>query len=233
MYPKDFSIVLYLLLVAICAYLLCTGKLTGRSFVSSLLVSALAVAILHNLDALQRLAYKGPGWEATAEFERVKREVYAKADAVRQMTEGIGSLLAYQVATAGRYGGDPHPDHVSQLIESRDKLRDTLIDAGTSKERIEQILAPFAQWIPFDLRSELTTSAQTAAQKNHWEITRMNQFLKDLSALLNKEPYLASLSEAEHRIHDAGLSSLDINLDIERYRTYLTTGGPIPPKLRK
>ena len=108
-----------------------------------------------------------------------------------------------------------------------------MIGVGTSEDRVKQILAPFDHWIPFDLRLALTTSAPAAALQKGWKPQQLNDFTSDLSTLLNKEPYPASLSEAERKIREAGLSSPDINLDIERYRTYLNTGGTIPTKLRK
>jgi hypothetical protein len=233
MYPKDFSVVLFLLLVGICAYLLCVGRLSGRLFVTSLIVAAFAVVLLQNADVLQRFSLKGQGMEATAEFERIKQDIYAKADAVRQMTEAVAGLIAEDVTTSNRYGGSGDPDPISQTIRYRDRLRQTLTDAGTPPDRIKQLLAPFEHWIPFDLRNALLTSVQAAARQRNWDFAKSNEFGNELSGLLNKEPYPASLSEAERKIHDAGLSSPDINLDIERYRTFLATGGPIPPKLRK
>jgi len=233
MYPKDFSVVLFLLLVGICAYLLCVGRLSGRLFVTSLIVAAVAVVLLQNSDVLQRFSLKGQGMEATAEFERIRQDVYAKADAVRQMTEAVAGLMAEEVATAGRFGGRVEPDPVAHLIQSRDQLHRTLANAGTPEDHIKQLLAPFAQWIPFDLRNALISSVQTAAQQKGWKPQQLNDFSTELSSLLNKEPHEASLSAAEHKIREASLTSPDINLDIERYRTFLSTGGPIPPKMRK
>jgi hypothetical protein len=233
MYPKEFSIVLYLLLVAICAYLLCAGKLTSRDFMWSLLLTAFAVAVLHNLDTLRRLVYKGPGGEATAEFEQIKKDVYAKADAVRQMTEAVAGLIAEEVATAGRFGGTVEPDPVAHLIQSRDKLHRTLANVGTPEDHIKQLLAPFEQWIPFDLRNALITSAQTAAQQKGWKPQQLNEFGQELSSLLQREPHLVSLNQAERRIHDADLSSSEITLAVDRYRSYLTNGDLTAPKSGK
>jgi hypothetical protein len=233
MYPKEFSIVLYILLVGICAYLLCAGRISGKAFVGSLVLSAFAVALLHNLDVLQRFSVKGNGVEAIAEFEQIRKDVYAKAESVRQMTEAIADLIAENVTTSNRFGGSGDPDPIDQEIRYRDKLRKTLTDGGTSTDRINQILAPFDQWIPFDLRSALATSVIMSAQKKGWKPQQLNEFSKELSLLLEKEPHLASLDQAEQKIHNADLSSPEINLDIKRYRTFLASGGSIPPKVRE
>lgn len=232
MYPKDFSVVLYLLLIGICAYFLCIGKISGRGFATSLLLCAFAVAILHNLDVIQRLSVKSRGMEATAEFEQIRRDIYAKADSVRQMTEDVAGMIAENVTTSNRYGGSGDPDPIAQQIRYRDKLRQTLKDAGTSEDRTKQLLAPFDRWIPYDLRSAIQYSVLATSQKKGWPAQESNQFQKDLESLLNEEPYMASLGKAEGKIHEAGLSSPEVELDIKRYRVYLETGGPIPPKLR-
>jgi hypothetical protein len=221
-------------LVAICAYLLCVGKLRDWPFAFTLVFAAAAVVLLQNADVIQRLTVKQSGTEVSAEFERIKQikqEVYAKADAVRQMTESVAGLIADEVTKANRYPGGS--DHVAQEIEQRNKLRKTLSDVGTSTDRTKQILAPFDHWIPFDLQDELQTDAQMHALQKGWPPQKVNDFVKELNSLLQKEPYSASLNQAERKISEAGLSSPDINLDIERYRTFLTTGGPIPPKLQK
>lgn len=194
---------LYILLVGLCAYLLCAAKLSSRAFVSSLLFSAVAVAIMHNLDFLQRLSVKGQGIEAIAEFRQIQQDIYAKADAVRQMTEAVAGLIAEDVTTSNRYGGSGDPDPIAQEARYRDKIRQTLIDAGTPKERIDQILAPFAQWIPFDLQSAISQSTLEATQKKGMSPQESNEFSAKLSAVL-KEPSIMALDRAEKMIHEAG-----------------------------
>ena len=134
-YPKEFSVVLFLLLVALCAYLLCVGKLSGATFVSSIFVCAFAVAIMHNLDLLQKLSLKKGDLEASAEFERIRSDIYAKADEVQRMTESVAGMIAETVATSNRFGGSGDPDPIGQLVRYRDNLRETLIRAKTSQSR--------------------------------------------------------------------------------------------------
>src|SRR5713226_3871233 len=109
-YPKEFSPVLFILLVAVCAYLLITGKLSGTNFVGSILVSALAVVVIQNADVIQRLTFKSGNVEATADFERIKQEVYAKATEVQHLAEQVAGMIAESVATSNRFGGSGDPD---------------------------------------------------------------------------------------------------------------------------
>jgi hypothetical protein len=232
-YPREFSIVLYILLIGLCAYLLCVGKLSGRAFVFSLLLSAFAVAIMHNLDVLQRLSVKGQGVEAIAEFERIRQDVYAKESAVRQMTESVAGLIAENVTTSNRYGGSGDPDPIAQEARYREKIRQTLVDAGTPKDRIDQILAPFSKWIPFDLQNAILMSASESTGKKGMTPQQRNEFNAKLESDLHAEPPLAGLNSAEKVIHEAGLSSPELEANIGRYKTFLTKDEVLPSTTRR
>jgi hypothetical protein len=227
-YPKEFSVVLYILLIGLCAYLLCVGKISGRAFVFSLFLSAASVALMHNLDVVQRLSVKGQGVEATAEFQRIRDEVYAKESAVQQMTEAVAGLIAESVTTSSRFGGSGDPDPIAQKGRYRDKIRQTLIDAKTPKDRIDQILAPFAYWIPLDLRIDIQTSASQLIGMKGMTPQQRNEFGSKLDSALDTKPPIAGLNAAEKFIHDEGLSSPELEENIKRYRTYLTTGEVLP-----
>ncbi len=217
---------LYILLVGLCSYLLCLGKLSGRAYVWSIIVSAAAVAILHNLDVIQRISVKGQGIEAMADFTRIQKDIYAKADQVQQMTEAVAEMLADTATSQGRYGGSS--DNAYQEVQYRDKLTKTLLAAGTPKDRIDKILASFAQWIPFDLQSDISQSVLDAAQKKGMTAKEFNDLSARLSETLRKEPLLQSLDTTAAMIHKEGLSSPQIDASIRRYRTFLTT-NEVPP----
>ena len=204
-YPKEFSPILFIFLVAVCAYLLLTGKLTGTGFVGSILVSALAVAVIHNLDVVQRFTFKGGNVEATADFERIKQEVYAKATEVQHLAEQVAGMIAESVATSNRYGGSGDPDPVAQLVRYRDNLRKTLIDIGVAKDRREELLAPFAQWIPFDLRSEIIMVADATEQQKKATPLQRNELQQELKAALDSQPPLDGLDRATKLLNQHGL----------------------------
>jgi hypothetical protein len=227
-YPKEFSVVLFILLFAICVYLLLSGKLTPSSFVCSIFVSALAVAVIHNLDVVQRLTLKGGTVEATADFERIRQQVYAKAEEVQQLAEQIAGMIAESVATSNRYGGSGDPDPIAQEARYRDKLNQTLTDMGTPQQRRTEILAPFAQWIPFDLRSAILQTVTELLRKKGMAGTQMNEFGARLQKLLEGQPPLKALDQAVTFLREEGVNSPRLEQEIQRYRAFLTDGKVLP-----
>ena len=218
-YPKEFSPVLFILLFAVCAYLLVTGKLTTASFAGSIFASVLAVAVIHNLDVLQRFTVKGGGVEATADFEKIRKDVYAKAEEVRLLAERVAGMIAESVATSNRYGGSGDPDPVAQEVRYRDNLRQTLIDMGVGKDRKEELLAPFTQWIPFDLRGEIMAAVDLGKGAKPQDINELQQELKKT---LESQPPIEGLDRAVKLLQGRGLDSPKLELAINRYRTFLT-----------
>jgi hypothetical protein len=221
-YPKEFSVVLFLLLVALCAYLLCAGKMTGQVFIWSLLFCSFSVAVIHNLEVVQRLQFKGGNVEATADFQRIRNEVYAKAEQVQQMTESVAGLIAENVTTSNRYGGSGDPDPIAQELRYREKLRQTLISSGTPKQRQDELLAPFAKWIPFDLRNAILQSVFEQESKRGATPKELNALQAKLQSTLEETPPLAGLESAERIMHDHGISSPDVARNINRYKVFLT-----------
>jgi hypothetical protein len=220
-YPKEFSVILLILLVGICSYLLILGKLSGRSFVFSLFVCAAIVAIMHNLDVLQRVAFKGAGMEGSVELQQIRSDVYAKADEVHRLGEQVAGMIAESVATSNRFGGSGDPDPVGQEVRYRDNLNQTLKEMGTTKERREEILAPFAKWVPFDLRSAILQTALDLQRQKSRTGTQMNEFSARLKTVLEGQPPIEALDRAVRLLHDAGLDSPKLEQDINRYRTFL------------
>jgi hypothetical protein len=230
MYPKEFSPVLLILLIATFIYVFLTGKLSNGGLVGTLLFSVVAVAVIHNLDYLQRFTVKGGGMEATADFEQIKKDVYAKAEEVRLLAERVAGMIAESVATSNRFGGSGDPDPVLQEVRYRDNLRKTLIDMGVAKDRREELLAPFAQWIPFDLRAEIMIVADAAERKGATPQQR-NELQQKLKTALESQPPLEGLDRAKKLLGERGLESPELELVLNRYRTFLTEDRlpPFPP----
>lgn len=227
-YPKEFSVVLFILLVAMCAYLLLVGRLSGAAFVTSLFVSALAVGVIHNLEVVQRLQVKGGSVEATADFERIRKDIYAKAEEVRHLTEMVAGMIAESVATSNRYGGSGNPDPVAQEVRVRDKLRQTLADGGTSAQQREELLAPFAKWIPFDLRFAILQKTMDINRQKGMTGKQINDFYAKVQTALEEVPPTKGLDHAVQVLREAGVSSSDLEEDINRYRVFLTEDR-VPP----
>ena len=138
------------------------------------------------------------------------------------MTESVAGLIAESVATSNRYGGSGDPDPIAQEFRYREKLRQTLTASKTSKEKIDEILAPFAQWIPFDLRSSILQATLNAELKKGVVPKETNAFQSRLQTALEISPPLEGLDRATQILHEAGLSSPELTKSLDRYKRFLT-----------
>ncbi len=159
MYPREFSIVLYLLLVALFAYLLLVGKLGDRTFMVGLMAAALAVAILHNADMLGRLAL-GPGPDVRHPVNTVEPAV----DPVdlQRLGEHVAALAASAVAHDNRWTGS---DYHRSLLKQADEISQLLSELGTPPERIAETVRPIMQTVERDYRTAFAHAVAVALSK--------------------------------------------------------------------
>ena len=139
------------------------------------------------------------------------------------MTESVAGLIAESVATSNRYGGSGDPDPIAQEFRYREQLRLTLTKSGTTKARIEELLAPFATWIPFDLRNAILQSVFDLQREKGATSQESNALQSSLEAALRTTPPLDGLQRAREIIQEKGLSSPSLNENIRRYESFLTT----------
>ena len=156
MYPREFSIVLYLMLVALFAYLLLVGKLGDRTFLFGLMAAALAVAILQNAEALGRLAL-GPPESLTPPGSEVQARPEHRD--LQRMGEHVAALAASAVAHDNRWTGS---DYHRSLLEQADEIAQLLSELGTPPERIAETLRPIMQTVDRDYRTALAHAAAVA-----------------------------------------------------------------------
>lgn len=160
MYPREFSIVLFLMLVALFAYLLLVGKLGDRSFVAGLMVAALAVAVLHNAEMLGRLVL-GP----TAAVGQTVRAVEPGVEAadLQRLGEQVAALAASAVAHDNRWTGS---DYHRSLLKQSDEISQLLAELGTPPERIAETVRPILQTVERDYRTAFAHAVAVALSKN-------------------------------------------------------------------
>jgi hypothetical protein len=156
MYPREFSVVLYLLLVALFAYLLLVGKLGDRTFLFGLMAAALAVAILHNAETLGRLALGPAGQMAPAVREADSRSEHRE---LQRLGEQVAALAASAVAHDNRWTGS---DYHRSLLQQADEIAQLLAELGTPPERVAETLRPILQTVDRDYRTALAHAAAVA-----------------------------------------------------------------------
>jgi hypothetical protein len=157
MYPREFSIVLYLLLVALFAYLLLVGRLGDRTFIFGLMAAALAVAILHNADMLGRLALGTTGGHPANTVERA-----VDAGDLQRLGEHVAALAASAVAHDNRWTGS---DYHRSLLKQADEISQLLSELGTPPERIAETVRPILQTVERDYRTALAHAVAVALSK--------------------------------------------------------------------
>lgn len=157
MYPREFSIVLYLLLVALFAYLLLVGRLGDRTFLFGLMAAALAVAILHNADMLGRLALGTPAGHPANTVERA-----VDAGDLQRLGEHVAALAASAVAHDNRWTGS---DYHRSLLKQADEISQLLSELGTPPERIAETVRPILQTVERDYRTALAHAVAVALSK--------------------------------------------------------------------
>jgi len=136
------SYALFASLISTCGFFVWVGRLSGTEFVFSILLSGLAAIGLHNVDSVRHFALKGAGIEATLAIEKIRDDLYAKAEEVHRLAEEFAGMLAERAAGANRLVGD---DLDTKLITYRERLKQTLDRLGTSKARQLEIVQPITK----------------------------------------------------------------------------------------
>ena len=137
---KEFSVPLALLLIAILVYLLIIGKLNGWTFAGSfigvgILVAVIAV-VLPRTEDVSEVGGKVGGQEILIKMERVRQDIYAKAEVVQQLTEHVAEVSAFNLTHLGRWS-PPNLDEL--LLKERDRLIEMLRHTGIPEKRIQEI----------------------------------------------------------------------------------------------
>jgi len=137
MFPKEFSIVLFLGLVIIGIYLLMVGKLNQYALSGFILVSFFIAVGFYHIENISKIKAVSKYIEILVDIEKVQKDIYAKSEEVKNMGEQIAEVGAFTIANQGRWVSD---DHLVKMIENRNKIADMLRRIGTNDKDIERIL---------------------------------------------------------------------------------------------
>ena len=187
-------------------YFLDTGKLTGMPFVSyiGVIIGVSLIVFFRNiikeLEIFKfRISFK--------EIEKVKKDIYAKAEEVRNMGEKIAEMIAENVAMESRWAGE---DIVYRRIERRKKIEEMLRNLGADESLVIEKVKKVDIMVTFDLYHEVIKKAgyTTMAKKQEaWmdslkkEILQGNKFdIDELRKNFKEEG--VDLSEIEKELLD-------------------------------
>ena len=221
MYPKEFSVVLGIGLILICVYLLMTGRLGPGHFALSILASGGFVALLHNLEAIESLTYKHPsGGEAVVQMQRIREDVYAKAEQIKKTVEQTAALLAWNVSHMNRFTGPAFQD---AMLDRRDEIDKHLAEVGTSEVRREEILRTITQTVDRDMRRHIANAAHSAANKRGWEQPKLKSLAADIQTRLDRPDRLEALTDTEAHLKTLDIWTEEIAEHVAHYRRLLET----------
>ena len=100
------SIVIFSLMFATGAYFVAKGLFGAVGFCGVIMTSAIAVAIVQNIDTFTSLGLKTGTVDVSVEVARVRDEIFAKAEEVQQLVEQSAAISAWVVSTANRLVGE-------------------------------------------------------------------------------------------------------------------------------
>jgi len=153
---RDFSVPLALLLIGVMVYLLIIGKLNGYSFIGSLFVVALLTGVvgvvLPRSEQVSELSGTVAGQAILVKMEKVRDEIYAKAEAVQRLTEHVADLSVFNLIHLGRFS----PENLDELLlKERDRLNEMLHSAGIPDSRIREVTSKVTDVVIRDLARDV------------------------------------------------------------------------------
>jgi hypothetical protein len=153
---REFSVPLALLLITVLVYLLIIGKLSGWTFASSLVGVALLVAVvavvLPRSEEVSELGGKVAGQEILVKMEKVRADIYVKAEVIQRLTEHLAEISAFNLTHLGRFS----PKNLDELLlKERDRLVDMLKRAGIQDNRVIEITYKITDVVIGDLARDV------------------------------------------------------------------------------
>ena len=215
----NFSIVIFLFLVVLGACFMVAGRITS-GFCAVILTSAVAVAIIHNLDSLTRLGLKSGSAEATLEVTRQLRdEVFAKAVQVQRQAEQAAAISAWVVSITNRLVGESFQE---QLLERRDELRAMLADLDVPPERQRTIVMPITKAVANDYRVQIRSEVQRAVvEAISGTEQQVDAIIQEVMAPLENSDRQTGLLELRRHAEQHNLQWEGFHSAVERYGRFL------------
>ena len=237
----NFSRVIFLFLVVLGACFMVAGRIGTSGFCAVILTSAVAVAIIHNLDSLTRLGLKSGSAEATLEVTRQLRdEVFAKAVQVQRQAEQAAAISAWVVSITNRLVGESFQE---QLLERRDELRAMLADLDVPPKGSARSLCRLPKLLRttigcrFGLKFNAPALKQSAGLNNR-SMQSSKKLWRHLRILIDRQDYWSFDGMRSNTISNGGIpqrsgSIRPVSGAEPRHRQKMSTRGAPPGPTRR
>ncbi|MGH9462075.1 MAG: hypothetical protein ACRD1X_12710 [Vicinamibacteria bacterium] len=165
--------------------------------------------------------------EAFMELIRVKKDVYARADAVSRLASGVARAIAFGLSRGQRLAG-PDLDHL--LLRERDRLSDTLREAGISDKEIADAVSPVTSIIEFDLASSVATDTVYAlrGERKGQQHPQENEAAKRVQKALQHSRPGHEVESVRAYLESLGVWTEKIQAGVQELQHFRETGD-LPP----
>jgi hypothetical protein len=107
---RDFSVILLLVLVGICAYLANVRAISGTAFAGSLVACAISVVLIRNVDRLEQLVVRRGDDQVLVQIKQIQKDVYAKVEELQKIAAGIAAFTTASIVAENRFAGLDHQE---------------------------------------------------------------------------------------------------------------------------
>lgn len=179
--PKIIIFSLYLLISGVTfLYLLHKKLIRDFIFCYLVLICLASVPIFWNLNKIQKFLIETKAGSMLAEMRGIQKDVYAKAENVKNLTEKIADISAYNLSSIGRFASD---DLYKEIQSRKEQLIKLMKDADIKNEKINQITSQVNRVIIIDLKQRITDDLRTNPLQSEGKTdNRSNELISILGA---------------------------------------------------
>lgn len=231
--PKEAGVILFLIVLGLIAYLLVTRHIGSAVFTVLFVVSVVALVLLIRIDDIKRIFVDVKAGQFAADLEQVRKDIYAKVEAVQRLGEIVAATSALQLSKLGRYGGAPN---LERLQAERKRFAEMLRDLGTDPQRSDEILRPLDVIMTFDLAGGVTEAVRIeianrrGPAKDGDAIAALNREIDEVQRLVRaallEAPAAEAPGRAEQVLREKGLWTSATADAVVRFRKERPTVEP-------
>lgn len=216
---KEFLVMLSsFFLLATAAYLLFAGRINAFGASAMILATGIFSLFIWNFDTISSVVGSfGEQAKFRVEMNRIKEDVFAKADSVKHLGEEVARFAAHTVATRSRLVGD---DHQENMLREREQIRALLVSIGSDANKITSTLSEIDQMVTFDLKRAVLGKIRLHSVSTHTPPpSQLESFIaeaelkfKNYDGPHSREQFSAFLRE--HKAYDESINTALDRLDL-------------------
>ena len=231
----DFSVVLFLIIAGVVAYLAQTKVIGNWGVPFGLLAAAIAAVIVGHFDQIEKLTFQvGENRRVLVETKQVRDEVYAKAAEVRRLAAGVAAFTVAAIMGESRLAASSL-EHHERMLRRRDELQKFLAESGVDTNTSGVLLGRITALVDWDLRRAIVTDTvaawHPAKGEDPTDSKARDAFQERLEKTLQLPDRLTALDQAEKAIeqeHHLGHDSASYSITPRGIYRQLLTSGRLP-----